>query len=116
MLAKGNAPNDMLMAGILAAVDRERYRSAARPPWVGAKLLWLVPRLLWGFRGLLWNQMKAVAAPELAYRAYRQTVEDLEVAVRDAGDENLPLDELQRRGETHFVEAFDPLMGAVVVG
>lgn len=116
MLAKGSAPNDTLMSRILAGIDRERYRSAARPPWAGARLLWLVPRLLWGLRGLLWSSIKAAAAPERAYRAYRRTVENVDTAVRDLGREDLPVDELQRRSDRHFVETFDTLMAAVLVG
>jgi pyruvate,water dikinase len=116
MLAKGSAATDTLMAGILASIDREQYRSPVRPQWLGVKLLWLVPRIVWGLRGLLWGLLKSATAPEAAYRAYRRTVENLEAALSDAINDHLSLEETQERGQKQFIATFDTLMAALLVG
>ncbi len=116
MLAKSSAPTDMLMARILGAVDRRRYRSARRPQWLGVRLLWLVPRLMWGVRGLVWQLMKTLIAPERAYRAYQRKVASVERALRDLEREDLSLDELHHRSGSIFIAAVGTLMAALVVG
>ncbi len=116
MLAKSNAPTDMLMAKTLETVDRKRYRSANGPRWLGFSLLWRVPRLLWGVRGLLWQLVKTFVAPERAYRAHQHMVAGVEQALRDLEAEGLRLDELHRQSGAIFIAAVGTLMAALIVG
>ena len=95
-MSKGSAPNDRLMAEILANVDEKRYRAATRPPWIRFGILWSVLRVLWLLRGFFWNTLWAILSPERAHRAYQRKVDAYEVELTENLDYGLPLVEFRR--------------------
>ena len=95
-MAKASAPNDTLMAEILANIDETRYRAATRPPWMRLGVLWAIPSLLWRLRSLFGNLLWAILAPERAHRAYRRKADAYEVALTKNLDLSLPLAQFQQ--------------------
>ena len=95
-MSKSSAPNDVLLAEILANIDEKRYRAATRPPWMRFGILWSVPRLLWLLRGVFWNMLWPILSPQRAHRAYQRKVNAYEVEFTENLDYGLPLDEFRR--------------------
>lgn len=116
VLARGSAPTDQLMARILHAVDRKRYRSLRRPAWLGAGLLLRLPRMLWRMGGLLGSLLATLLAPQRAHRRHRQLVEEVEARLREPVAAGLPAENLLQRCLDIVVPSFDRLMAALLVG
>ncbi len=95
-LAKGSAPNDVLMGEILANIDEKRYRAATRPTWIRLGILWSISRVLWLLRGSLWNMLWTIVSPERAHRAYQRKVDTYEVELTQSLDYSLPFAEFGR--------------------
>lgn len=77
-LAAGHAPTDQLSAEILAAVDRQRYRSLQRPRWLNLQLFWRLPRMLWRLRGLAGHLLMGFFAPRWLQRRYAERIARLQ--------------------------------------
>lgn len=115
-LAKGMETSDALMAEILAAVDREQYRSARRPPWARFRMLRFAPRLFWRLRGFFGNTLWAILAPERAHRAYLRKVAAYEADFTANLDYSLSLDEFRHAyttpSMTHILNVAMAALGA----
>lgn len=75
------------------------------------------PRALWRARRFFGNLLRAVLAPERAYRVYRQQVDAFETELKGQIDSELALDEFRSRYATRMAhEMFDVLMPALLVG
>lgn len=116
MMSRSSAPNDVLMAEILASVDAKQYRAVTRPPWMSFRLLWLIPRVLWNLRGFFWNALRAIVSPESAHRAYQQRIDSLATDLRVNIDDDLPLNDLRRRYEIRMAREFPAIMSALLAG
>ena len=115
-MSKSSAPNDALMADILANVEAKRYRAATRPPWLRFRILWFIPRVLWQLRGFFWNMLWAILSPERARRAYQRKIEAYERELTENLDYGLPLDEFRRTNTVMAPQMFDVIMSALVAG
>ncbi len=116
-LAKSAAPTDALMAQILGNVDREQYRTDARPTWARLGSLALVPRALWSLRSFLFNALFAVLAPVRAERRFRGIISDFELELREQIDDGLSLIEFRRKYEARMArEMFGVMMPMVLAG
>jgi pyruvate,water dikinase len=116
-LARQAAPTDALMAAILAGVDRERYRSVRRPPWLGLPLLWLVPRTLWRMRRFFWNTLRLVAFPDRARRDLQPRIDAFERSLHERRADGGSSEDFLRAGADRMASVlFDVLMPMVLVG
>ena len=115
-LSKSSAPNDVLMAEILANVDAKRYRAATRPPWMRFGILWSFPRVLWLLRGCFWNTLWAILTPERAHRTYQRKVDAFELELTKNVDYTLPLDEFRRTYAAPLGPMLNVTMPALLAG
>jgi pyruvate,water dikinase len=116
-MARQSAPTDVLIASIMAGVDRKRYRSPRRPPWMGLPLLWLVPGVFWRMRRFLWNTLLLALAPERAHRAFRPRVGAFERALCEGSADGASAEAYLRTGSERLArELFDVLMPMLLVG
>jgi phosphohistidine swiveling domain-containing protein len=100
-MAKGTLPSDALMGEIFAAIDEERYRAAARPPWLRLGMLWSMLRLLWLVRGMLGSMLATIVAPRRTFESYQRSITAYESTLTEL-DYSLSLEELNRRSMSAF--------------
>ena len=115
-LAEGHRATDTLTADIIAGVNRQRYRSPARPRWLGLPLLWRLPRACWRLRRLFWALLQGVFAPAALYRRYRQTSSELLQWLDPQRQSDAPLIDLQQLMTNRMAQGFEVLMAALVIG
>ena len=116
-LARSAAPTDALMARILANVDRAKYRTDKRPPWLSVRLFWLIPCGLWSLRVFFLNSLFALLAPERAHRALQRKIDAFEWELREQLEGGLPLVDFRHIYEARMArEMFGVMMPAALVG
>jgi len=96
-IAKKIAGNDVMLAKILANVDKKEYRPPGNSLFARIRLLCFLPRIIWASRYITLQFLKILLSPERQRQAVNKKIAAFQSEASDHINYTLSLDDFQKR-------------------
>lgn len=96
-LAKSNKGTEVLLSKIFAGIDRKRYRSLVRPPWLGLHAIKFLIKWIWRYKGIfLLTPLGLILGSQEKYRKYLAQTQEIKTRIKSDQDYSQSLREFRR--------------------